>query len=431
MPRQEKTRAKPASRPGATPLEARAFVDRALAVLAVTVEASLDAVQALTTEAAALPTSALRPALAQVARQARARAVPLLVAIAEGGTPDRAEAAVDALGELRIPLAAEALAAFAREDRPHDVRKAARRALFRLRAGGVAVAGVETTAAEALLVAVTTLARVSNVDGAGNRLVVLGTEASLGAITLVVMIINDERGIVDGYGGRHARAEVPVRLASLTGPMVGLHLVDAPADYCRQAILDAHALNRASLSPVPAEYYRWEEAIGRPEQRYQREPIYDEVDPAAVRWNPQFLEESGHLLELPEFRGWLLPEDAAQEAARNVSRVRESRLVLPGRGQEDQERKLIDRFVEAYFVDALRERYKQRLERTAYVLQRLGHTIDARRAVAAALALDPRSTTSLARQPFPIGMAAATLALLEQQDLQQRERPGGLLLPPR
>jgi hypothetical protein len=274
------------------------------------------------------------------------------------------------------------------------------------------------------------LSQVSTVDGAGTRLVVLANEASLGAATLVAVVVNDERGVLDALGTRVPRGDVQRRLDAILAVSPGVLIADVPPDYARQAILEAHEINRAAAQPVPPEFYHWRDAIGTPAARTEREPVYDEIDPAVVRWNPQLLEESGNLLQLPEFTSWVLPEDDVEEAVRELSRVRESHIILPGRTQEDPQLRTIERFVSNYFVDAVRRRYKRRLEQMAYVFARLGRTLDARLAVAAAVALDPASGTPMARQPFPVSLAGRTLELMGREQLAKRERSGGLVLPP-
>lgn len=393
-------------------------------------EPAADRVDSLAADAATLPAEELRVALEGLARDGQERAVPLLAAVAQRAPAPQATAAIAALALVRRPAAAEALRHLAEGERPKEIRKEARRSLFRLRAAGIAVPEAAPGEARVETYPIV-LARVTNMDGTGTRLVAIAREGSLGAVDLVAVLINDERGLRHVIGTRLTRAELPRRLESLVRDVKGIHLVDAPADYCQEAILAATELNRKSLEPIPAELYTWQHVIGEPRRHYERELVYEEVSAADVRWNPQLLEESDRLLDLPEFHRWLLPEADVAETVRELARARASGLILPGRSQEEQERRAIDRFVGRYFTGAVRRRYQLRLERTAYVLTKLGRAFDARLAVAAALALDPVSGTPLSRQPFPIRLAEETLDLMEERELKQRELPGGLLLPPR
>ncbi len=393
-------------------------------------QAAAERIDTLAAEAATLPAEGLRLALEGLARDAQERSLPLLLAVAERAPVPQATAAVAAFALVRRPEAAQALHNLAERERRREIRKEARRSLFRLRAAGVALPEAATGQAQADAHPIV-LARVTNVDGSGSRLIAIGREGSLGTVNLVTALVNDERGLRNVVGMRLTRNELPRRLESMFADKGGIHLVDAPADYCQEAILAARELNRQALEPIPPDFYTWQEVIGEPQRHYEREPIYDEVSAAAVRWNPQLLDESDRLLDLPEFSSWLLPEGDVADTVRELARARESGLVLPGRSQREQERRAIDRFVERYFTDAIRRRYQLRLERTAYVLLKLGRARDAQLALAAALALDPASGTPLTRQPLPIRMAVETLELVEDKDLRQRERPGGLLLPPR
>jgi len=410
--------------------EAAPVVGRLREALAGETEPGAEELAALAGEVVALPPATSAAALAQVARDAQARAVPLLAAVAARADGGRLAGAIAALALVRQPAAAEALKRIAEGTQSKAIRKEARAALFRLHAAGVPVPAVERVEPPRPRGQVV-VAKVSNVDGVGSWLVALAREVGFGTATLLVAVLNDERGMVDAYGGNMGRTEVDRRLESLVQHMPAVHLVDAPADYVRQAMEEAHERNRVAGQPVPREFYRWRADIGQPARRYERELVYDEIDPAAVRWNPQLLDQSAALLDVPEFLGWLLPEDAAREAAVTLSRAREARIVLPGRSQEEQELRATDRFVENFFDAPTRLKYKVRLERTAYVLLRLGRTLEARVAVAAALALDPSSPTPLSRQPFPLAMARKTLAALEAEAQQRRELRTGLYLPPR
>ncbi|MHB1416384.1 MAG: hypothetical protein ACYC1C_14130 [Chloroflexota bacterium] len=410
--------------------EAQAFVRSAGEHVVDVTEPQTEVVATLADEAAQLPPPMLRLALSQLAHDGQDRAVPLLETVARKSPVPAAIVAMEVMGTLRHPAAAEALQNLVDSDLPKELRKEARRSLFRLQTAGVAIRRV----AEAVRPAPTrqvVAAKITNVDSSGARLVALAIEAPLGAADLVTMLVNDETGIIDGMGNRVSLPELPQRLANLMKGVEGLHVVDAPADYCREVLLSAHELSRATGHPVPDEFYHWRPIVGEPSTHYEKELIYEEINPAFVRWNPQLLEQSGHLLQLPEFAGWLVSEDRAMEAADQIARLRETHLVLPGQRPEAQEMRTIDRLVESIFDAQTRLKYKRRLEQTAYVLQRLGHVLDARLAVAAALALDPAGHVPLNQQPFPTGMVTLTIEMIGEEEAVRRERTGGLLLPPR
>ena len=390
-----------------------------------------DREEALTAAIAGLdgvPRVVVAEALDELARDNPQNALPLLVHLADRWPMPLAMAAVEALGSVRAPDSVAALRRLASEAADKDLRKAAKKSLFRLQTAGVALPEAPAQASRPQAHQ-TLVARISNPDGSGSRFLILANEAPLGSADLLAVVVNDEQGLLEGRGTHVSRSDLARRVEQLFHPIEGLHLVDAPGDYLRQVLQQAHECNRVTGKPVPDEYYRWSGSIGTPERHYERELMFDEADSAVIRWNPQLLDDSGALFHLPEFSGWLMPPEAAQEAARKAARARESRLVLPGQIEERQELRVVERLAEGFFDEAQRLKYKRRLEQAAYVLAKLGHVLAARRALAASMALDPASRLPVSRQPFAVEMALRTLQYMQAEAEQHRSRSGGLVLP--
>ncbi len=416
---------KRAGRGGAVPAEA---LDRVRAALGRAQQGGEENAADALSDLGAIPAPLAAAALAMVARESGVAALPLLVTAAERGPQQLALAAIDALGSLRAPDAALVLQRLADGAVSKELRKAAKGSLFRLQTAGVAPA----TTAETQLAAgqhLVLLAKVSNPDGKGDRFLALAVAGALGAVDLLAAVVSDRTGIVDFRGLRVSRNELAHRVSQLLPAGESLRLVDAPPDYVRQALWQAHERNRLIGHPVPDEYYRWAGSIGTVGQTFEREPVYDSIDAAVIRWNPQILEESGQLFHEPEFATWLIPPEEAEQAVRNRTRARQAGLILPGQAEESQGMRLVDHLAEGFFDKERRLLYKRRLEQTAYVLLTSGRLLDARRAVAAAMALDPDSRTPIARQPFPLEMALHTVDVLEVESERQRARGGGLILP--
>ena len=377
---------------------------------------------------ASLPSAVTAAAVAELAHASQADALPLLVLMAERGPKPVAFGAVEAMATVRLPEAAAALQRLAATVTDKDLRKAAKRSLFRLHAAGVAAPAAPSEVQRPAKLEVL-VSKITNPEASGSRFLILATEAPLGAADIVSLILSDEEGLIGGGGARVSRGELARRTELAFHETEGLHLVDAPADYLRQIIQEAHERNRATGKRGPKEYYRWAGVIGAPRRRYEREPVYDEIDPAIVRWNPQLLDESAALFHLPEFGFWLMPPEATLEAARNASRTRDTRLFLPGEPERREELRVVERLAESFFTEAQRLKYKARLEQTAYVLLKMGHVLAARWAVAAALAMDPTSRVPIARQPFAVEMAIHTIEFMQAESEHHRARSGGLVLP--
>lgn len=388
-----------------------------------------DAAVALLPAALSLAPQAAGQAFALLARRLQERALPLLREVALSSQPRHAREAVTAMGHIRHADSAAALQTISEGNVAKDVRKEAKRSLFRLRAAGFEAVAEQPPAQE--VAGRVLAAKVSNVDGWGNYIVVLAVAAPLGAAETVAVVINEERGIVECSGTRLPRADLERQIATIAQGTPTLHIVDAPVDYCRQAVLNAHERNRATGQQVPPEFYAWRHVVGQPERVPEREPVYDEINPAVVRLNPRLLEESGELMHAPEFQSWIIPPEVATQAIEEGARRRSSRIILPNEMQMDPGERTIDMLLVGFFNEQRRLDYSRRLAQSAYVLKKIGREADARRAVAAALALQPSSTTPLVRQPLLVELARHTLAYLEASQAQDVQRPSGLLLPPR
>ncbi|MHB1131279.1 MAG: hypothetical protein ACYC4L_02710 [Chloroflexota bacterium] len=376
---------------------------------------------------AQLPASTLTAALRLIARDDATQAVTMLTRLASGAAEAVAVAAAECLGDVRTVQAAAALHDLAESATSKAVRKASRRSLHRLQTTGISAA-TELPDAPPTQQRDVMISRVSNPDGLGERLMVLAVAAPLGSADFVTSIVSDLMGLRDCRGARFSRAELPRRVSALLRDTEGLHLVDAPPAYLRQALAEALDLNRAGGHAVPDEYYRWAGLLAQGERVYEHEPVYELVNAALVRWSPQLAEESAELLHLPEFAGWLMPPTQVEEAMRAYAKSRERRLVLLGDRPDQGQNTVVDQLADGFFTEANRRLYKRRLEQSAYVLQVAGRTLQARMALAAALALDtPRTPAS--RVPFAREMALHTAQSLQHESERQRLRGGGLILP--
>ena len=320
---------------------------------------------------------------------ARARRI-LDDALARAGRPD--PAALAALAATPAPALDGALRAFAGDhgaaalpvlgaltgdgvDR--EVRRTARRALYRLAQRGVALppgpaprAVVERRAERA------TRAWLSGIDGSGSRAVWILFEDGWGGAALCSLIVNDVAGVMDVAGGDTSRKRLERELAALRASQK-LPWIEVEPARAVALVAEALALHRALGTAPPARFAAWEPrfaaAVAAP--------------PAAPAVDPALAERAPELLELPELAGWFLDPESVQADAVELLQARESRLVVSEQVKEEREDAIVARVVERELAPAARRRWARRLQEMAFVLARTERPEPAAIASAAAAAL--------------------------------------------
>jgi len=307
-----------------------------------------------------------------------------------------------ARGASALPL----LTALATETAPRPVRRAAKRALYRLAQGGVtppAPASVSAPAAGSQAALRPLRAWVSGIDGSGSRAVWILFEGAWGALRLCSVIVNDIAGIMESAGGDITKKRLDRELAELRA---GQKLPWVSADPQRAMGLVAEALTRhaAAGTEPPATFERWRalfEAAPPP-------PLPD-VGPH----DPALAERAGELLELPELVSWFLDPGSVQTDAVDLLQARESRLVLTDQQKAERQDAILRQVVERELTPAARQLWARRLAEMALVLAEAGRSEHAAiaRAVAANLADEQRD---VGREPFARGLAARALSVASE-----------------
>lgn len=258
-----------------------------------------------------------------------------------------------------------------------ELRRAARRALYRLSQRGVAAppsppprAVVERRVERA------TRAWLSGVDGSGSRAAWILFEDGWGGAALCSLILNDTVGIADVAGGPTSRKRLERELAALRASQK-LPWIEVEPGRAVALVGEALALHAACGTTPPAGFATWA-------SRFAAAPA---PRPAAVAADPALAERAPELLELPELAGWFLDPGAVQADAVELLEARESRLVVPEPVKAEREEAIVARVVERELTPQARARWARRLSEMAFVFERTGRPEPAAIAGAAAAAL--------------------------------------------
>lgn len=336
----------------------RAALDAALAGAAATPSAP-----------AGLPEAVVDAAVAAFASEHGADALPVLTTLAAAGTE-------------------------------RGLRRAAKRALYRL-----AQRGVTATPAPAPRPVVerpserATRAWLSGIDGSGSRAAWIVFESTYGGLRLCSLILNDRLGITEVAGGDITKTRLDRELAALRASQK-LPWVESDPSRTGGLVADALALHAARGTTPPAAFAPWRPRFA------SAPPAQSPSLPAAP--DPALIERSATLLDRPELAGWFLDPESVQSDAVGLLEARESRLVLSDELKAEREDAIVERVIEREFGDEARGLWTRRLAEMALVLDAAGESDAAALATAAAAALaagrpEPR------RHPFVRALAARAL----------------------
>ena len=343
-----------------------------------------------------------------------------------GRTDGGAAALIAALGDSRDAASGSVLAAIATAAPDKDVRKAARRALHRLRSLGIDVvvpvpAEVETPTATPASTGQVTRAVVSPVDGSGSRLIWLAIERPHGAFMTFNLLLNDIVGVKDVFivdtSARRLVAEL-----ELWTERSGFKPVDVPVEYGLALLSEALAHNAETRTPLPREFVFRRGQLGELPPPPADALIHQHISRGQALLMPNLLDESAQLLEEPELIGWVFGYDEVKSYAHEIRQGAESRLILSTEPRENREQRVLGTAIDTLFTPTLRRAFRRRLEETAYLFWATDRERSARRAVAAAFAIP--DTGSLRSHPLLLAIVRQSIELAI--DL---ERHGGPLPP--
>jgi len=329
------------------------------------------------TELAALPLDVLDGVVAEFATAHGAEAVPLLTRLAAPGA-ERA------------------------------LRRAARRALYRLSQRGVAV--LPTVAPRPVIERQSeraVRAWLSGIDGSGSRAAWIVFESTYGGLRLCSLILNDTLGITEVAGGDITKKRLDRELAALRASQK-LPWVEADPARAVGLVAEALAMHAAKGTSPPAAFTAW-----RP--GFASAPI---AAPPALPTapDPGLVERSATLLDRPELAGWFLDPGSVQADAVDLLASRESRLVLSDQLKAEREEAIVVRVIEREIDDAGRRLWTRRLAEMALVLEAAGEAEAATLASATAASLDA-GTPEPRRHPFLRALATRALEIASEVTL--------------
>jgi len=284
------------------------------------------------------------------------------------------------------------------------VRRAAKRALYRLSQRGVMPAPppppppvVQRRAPRAVR------AWLSGIDGSGSRAAWILFEGPYGGGALCSLILNDIVGITEVAGGEITKRRLEAELASLRSAQK-LPWVETEPARAVGLVAEGLQIHRELGTSPPSEFGRWQ-------------PFFAEITAAeplaAAVADPMLLARSAELLALPEMAGWFLDPETVQSDALEIQEARQSRLVVSDQIKAERQEAILARVVEREFAPAARRRWARRLAEMSWIFSATGRPEPAATASAAAAAFAESDAEPL-RHPLARALAQRALELASE-----------------
>ena len=170
------------------------------------------------------------------------------------------DGALQAIVKRHAGAAAPLVQALADRARDKSVRKAARRALYKLTQSGVALPearGAPSGPVVKPLSARPVRAWLSGIDGTGSRAAWILFEGGLGGqLQLCSLILNDEAGVLEAAGGAITRKRLATELSVLREHQK-LPWVESDPGRASRLVAEALAIHAAAGTEPPSEFSRW------------------------------------------------------------------------------------------------------------------------------------------------------------------------------
>jgi hypothetical protein len=294
-----------------------------------------------------------------------------------------------------------ALSGLAETAADRAVRRAAKRALYRLSQRGVTPAPPPPTAPVVRRGTPHAVrAWLSGIDGSGSRALWILFEGAYGGGALCSLILNDVVGIAEVAGGDITKRRLEAELASLRAAQK-LPWVETDPARALGLVVEALELHRERGTSPPPAFGRWQPFFA--EVAAAGSPSVPEADPALVN-------RSVELLGLPEMAGWFLDPEAVQSDALEVQEARESRLVVSDQIKAERQESILGRVIEREFTPEARRRWSRRFAEMAWIFAATDRAEHAAIAAAGAAAFAD-SQASLSHHPLARALAQRALEL--------------------
>ncbi len=291
------------------------------------------------------------------------------------------------LGRVADRAAVDALTTLERSARAKEIKREARRSLFKLAQRGMNIPRAEETRAAAprpaFKLGPEIEGYISSVDGPGVRLVWLTKPQAESGLQLFQGMVSDRVGLAHVSGSFVKRKELRERAQTIKESH-GVSMIPVPWEYADRMLYEGYEKAKA-LGQGETEHFLSLRSVFNPlKPKPAPHPVYDRLSAESAQaevWR----ERSRRLLDEPEFRLWILDEDWMKPYLERVEEAQGSRLVLNEAQKEERFSAIVRDAAREIFTGETGRIFTRRMEDMALYLLETGREESAKLAYAVAL----------------------------------------------
>jgi hypothetical protein len=339
-------------------------------------------------------------------------------------------AVVFSLGRIADSSAVEALIRIEKSSADKELKKEARRSLFKLSQKGLAIPeekSSEKVPAAILSHAPDIEAYMSSVDGSGGRLVwIVKPQPNLG-LQLIQGMVNDREGLQQ-IGGANIRRKELRKMSQDIKQQHGVSMIPIPWEYADKLLHEgferAKSLGRSGLE----NFHELRSIVASGKPKLDEHPAYSRLNSEEARQGA-WRELSRRLLEEPELRFWILDSDWIQPFMGQLQEAQSSRLVLNPVQKEERLAGIVRDAVKALCTGEMGRIMQRRMEDLALYFIETGRPDHAKLALAVALQVKQEEPGPL-DVSFLTGLVQKSIAFYLSQEKTEREAEPSLIVKP-
>jgi len=336
-----------------------------------------------------------------------------------------------ALGKIPDAAAAELLNAIEKDAANKELRKEARRSLFKLGQRGIPVPREEdrrpADAVAHLHSTPSIEAYMSPVDGGGGYLIWIAKPQTNQGLQVIQAMIHDREGLLRIGGALMPRKELR-RMTQEIKAQHGATMIAIPFEFADHELYEGYERARARGQSGLENFHELRSiiAIGKPKER--RHPIYDKLDQNEIRGGA-WRETSRTLLDEPELRYWILTDEWLKAFLAQLEEAQTSRLVLNPMQKEERFAAIVRDAVKELCSGENGKGFRRRMENMALYFFETGRTSQARLSLAVALQVGEEDPGPL-DVSFLTGLVQKSFAYLMSQQRAKQAEERSLIIKP-
>jgi hypothetical protein len=332
------------------------------------------------------------------------------------------------LGRIADTAAVETLFGIEKNAAAKEVRREARRSLFKLEQKGLTVRRQESAPEKHPFAAATSDIEgyLSVVDGAGDRLVWLVRPHTGGGLQLLQAMVSDRTGLLRAGATVIRRKELRTQADEIKKDR-GIAMAAVPWQYADGVVYTAYEQAKAAGRST-GRFLSLRAAYNPLKPKEISHPVYQRLSRAEAQ-SEDWRARSRRLLDEPEFRFWILDEDWMNPYLERVAEAQQSRLVLNEAQKEERIAAVVRDAAREIFSGAGGAIFQRRLEDMALCLLEAGRREPALIALAVALQL-AEGQVGFLDISFVTGLVQKSLAFYLARAKQKAEEQPSLIVKP-